>query len=206
MKTITEYIKIISITTLQYEIKLLSIEFELCKQITKYLIYIQTFSMKYPIKTWLLKAIRYRGIINRIIHMSNLEYLVKQYPDYITEIMEEIHSYIKSSWWTLINTTTHIINIPKDKAKEEYVNFLRHNNTSNILNIYTDGSGIENHIETTVYSSTISVIAHDYLGKTDNANVYTTELMTIHLGVKMTDKSPELYDKCYIYIDNQSAI
>ena len=144
--------------------------------------------------------------MNRIIYISNLEHLVKQYSDYVTETMEEIHPYIKPPWWTLTNTTTHIANIPKDKAKEEHENFLRDNNTSNIIYIYTNESEIENHIDATVYSSTTSIIAHDYLGKTDNANVYTTELMTVHLGVKMTDKSQEQYDKCYIYIDNQSAI
>src|SRR5437762_1854223 len=101
---------------------------------------------------------------------------------------------------------TYIINILKDKAKEEHENFLRDNNTSNIIYIYTNKSKIENHIDAIVYSSTISIITHDYLGKTDNANIYMMKLMTIHLEIKMADKSPEQYDKCYIYIDNQSAI
>ena len=150
--------------------------------------------------------IRHRGTTNRIIYMSNLEHLVKQYPDYVTETMEEIHPYIKPPWWTLTNTTTHIANIPKDKAKEEHENFLRDNNTPNIIYIYTDGSGIENHIGAAAYSPTTSTVAHDYLGKTDNANVYAAELTAIHLGVKMAGKSQEQYDKCYIYVDNQSAI
>ena len=34
--------------------------------------------------------------MNTIIYMSNLEHLVKQYPNYVTETMEEIHPYIKS--------------------------------------------------------------------------------------------------------------
>ena len=90
--------------------------------------------------------------------------------------------------------------------KEKYENFLRDNNISNIIYIYTDRSGIENHIDTAVYSSTILIITYDYLGKTDNANVYMTKLTIIHLEIKMTSKSLEQYDKCYIYIDNQSAI
>ena len=116
------------------------------------------------------------------------------------------HPYIKPPWWSLTNTTTHIATIPKDKAKEEHENFLKDNSTPNILYIYTDGSGIENHIGAAAYSPTISAVAHHHLGKADNTNVYAAELTGIHLAVKMAGKSPEQYDKCYIYVDNQSSI
>ena len=85
----------------------------------------------------------------------------------------------------------YIINILKDKTKEKHKNFLRNNNTSNIIYIYTNKSGIENHIDAAVYSSIISIIAYDYLEKTNNANIYMTKLTTIHLEIKMTDKSSE---------------
>jgi len=206
MKTITGCFKTTSTAALQHETELLPIELELRKQITKYLTRIQTLPAKHPTKAWLIRAIRHRGTTNSITFKSNLEHLVKQYPSYVTETMEEIHPHIKPPWWTLTNTTTHIATIPKDKAKEEHENFLKDNSTPNILFIYTDGSGIENHIGAAAYSPTTSAAAHHYLGKADNTNVYAAELTGIHLAVKMAGKSSEQYDKCYIYVDNQSSI
>ena len=206
MKTITGCFRTTSTVALQHETELLPIELELRKQITKYLTRIQTLPTKHPTKVWLLKATRYWSITNSKTFLSNLEHLVKQYPDYVTETMEEIHPYIRPPWWSLTNTTTHIANTPKDKAKEEHENFLKDNNTPNALHIYTDGSGIENHIGAAAHSPTTSTSAHQYLGKADAANVYAAELTAIHLGINMAGKSHEQYDKCFIYVDNQSSI
>ena len=148
-----------STAALQHETELLPIELELHKQTTKYLTQVQTLPTKHPTKTWLLKAIRYWRITNNKTYLSNLEHLVKQYPEYITETMEEIYPYIRPLWWTLTNTTTHIARVPKDKAKEEHKKLLEDNNTPNTLHIYTDGSGVENHIGAAAYSPTISAFA-----------------------------------------------
>ena len=43
-------------TALQHEAELLSIELELCKQITKYLIRIQMLSMKHPMKNMAIES------------------------------------------------------------------------------------------------------------------------------------------------------
>ena len=193
-----------STAALQHETELLPIDLELRKQITRYLTCIQTLPQKHPMKIWLLKAIRYWSITNSTTYISNLEYLVKQYPDYITEKMEEIHPYIKPPWWTLSNTTTHIANVPKDKAKEEHKNSLKDN--PNALFIYTDGSGIDNHVGAVASSLTTSASTHQYLGKADIANVYAAELTAINLGINMAGKSHERYNKCFIYVDNQSSI
>ena len=138
--------------------------------------------------------------------LSNLEHLVKQYPDYVTDTMEEIHPYVKPPWWSLTNTTTSIANTPKDKAKEEHEKLLKDNNNPSTLFIYTDGSGIGNHIGAAAHSPTTSASAHHYLGKADTANVYAAELTAIHLGINMAGKSHEQYDKCFIFVDNQSSI
>src|SRR5437667_10668497 len=206
MKTITGCFKTTSTAALQHETELLPIELELRKQITKYLTRVQTLPTKHSTKVWLLKAVRYWTITNSKTFLSNLEHLVKQYPDYVTETMEEIHPYIKPPWWSLTNTTTHIANIPKDKAKEEHENFLKDNNTPNTLHIYTDGSGIENHIGAAAYSPTTSASTYHYLRKAHTANVYAAELTGIHLGINMAGKSNEQFDKCYIFVDNQSSI
>ena len=99
MKTITGCFRTTATAALQHETELLPIELELRKQITKYLTRVQTLPTKHPVKMWLLKAVRYWTITNSKTFLSNLEHLVKQYPDYITETMEEIHPYIKPPWW-----------------------------------------------------------------------------------------------------------
>ena len=206
MKTITGCFKTTSTAALQHETELLPIELELRKQIAKYLTRVQTLPTKHPTKTWLLKAVRHQRTTNSITFMSNLECLVKQYPGYVMETMEEIHPYVKPPWWSLTNTTTHIVSIPKDQAKEQHESSLRENDIPNVIHIYTDGSGIENHIGAAAYSPTISESAHHYLGKADTANVYAAELVAIYLGINIAAKSHERYDKCYIYVDNQSSI
>src|SRR5271167_620882 len=120
--------------------------------------------------------------------------------------MEEIRPHIKPPWWSLTNTTTHIVNIPKENAKEEHIKLLKDNNTPNVLNIYTDGSGIENHIGAAAHSTTTSASVHHYLGKADTANVYAAELIAMHLGINMAGKSHEQYDKCFIFVNNESSI
>ena len=66
--------------------------------------------------------------------------------------------------------------------------------------------GIESHIGAVAYSPSISIVAHDYLGKTDSTNVYAAELTAIHLGIKMAGTSSEHHNECYIYADSQPSI
>ena len=205
MKTIMGCFRTTSTAALQHETELLPIKLELRKQITKYLTRLQTLPTKHPTKTWLLKAVRYWTITNSKTFLSNLEYLVKQYPEYVTGTMEEIHPYIKPPWWSLTNTTMNIANTPKDKAKETHENTLK-DNTPSALFVYTDGSGIENHIGAAAYSPTTSVSTHHYLGKADTANVHAAELTAIQLGINLAAKSHEKYNKCFIFADNQPSI
>src|SRR5579859_7736627 len=206
MKMITGCFKTTSTVALQYETELLPIELELRKQVTRYLTRIQMVPAKHPTKVCLQEAVRHWRTTTSKTFSSNLEHLVKQYPEYVAENMEEIHPYIKPPWWTLKNTTTHIANIPKEKAKEAHESLIKENNTLNVLHIYTDGSGINGYIGAAAHSPTISAVAHHHLGKADSTNVYAAELTAIHLGVKMASESPEQFDKCYIHVDNQSSI
>ena len=206
MKTIMGCYKTTSTTALQHETDLLPIDLELRKQITKYLTRIQTLPTKHPTKVWLLKAINQRGAASRRHFTSNLEHLVKQYPSYVTESMEEIYPYIRPPWWFLANTTINIDKASKDEARVRHESYLKQNGAPNILHIYTDGSGIENHVGAAAYSPSITTIAHDYLGNADSTNIYAAELTATHLGIKMARTSPKQYDKCYIYADNQSSI
>src|SRR5205814_1641772 len=105
MKTTTECFQTTSTDALQDETQLLPIELELHKQITKYFTHIQTL-LKNPINIWLQESKRYWTINNRGTFISNLEHLVKVYPDYTTDTVEEICAYIKPPWWTPTNLTT----------------------------------------------------------------------------------------------------
>src|SRR5579859_4074944 len=98
MKTITGCFRTTSTAALQHETELLPIGLQLCKQITKYLTRIQTLPTKHPTKAWLLKAVRYWKITNSKTFTSNLEHLVKQYPQYVAETMEEIHPLWAGFW------------------------------------------------------------------------------------------------------------
>jgi len=206
MKTITGCFKTTSTVALQYETELLPIGLELRKQIMKYLTRIQTLPAKHPTKICFKNTVRHWQTTNSKTFSSNLEHLVKQYPEYIAENMEEIHPYIKPPWQTLKNTMMRITNIPKEKAKEEHETLVRENNAPNVLHIYTHGSGINNYIGAAAHSLTTSTVVHHHLRKADSTNVYAAELTAIHLGIKMARESPEQYDKCYIHVDNQSSI
>jgi ribonuclease HI len=207
MKTITGCFRTTSTAALQHETDLLPIELELRKQITKYLTRVQTLPSKHPTKSLLLSAARQRKEPNGTF-ISNLEHLVKQYPEYTanTIMMEEIEPFINPPWWTPSNLTTYIARVPKDKAKEEHENSIRENNDPNTLRIYTDGSGIDNQIGAAAHSPTSSETRHCYLGNANTSNVYAAELTAIHLGIIMAGESNDRYNKCLIYVDNQSSI
>ena len=208
MKTITGCFRTMSTAALQHETDLLPIDLELRKQITKYLARVQTLPSKHPTKSLLLSAVLRQRRMSNGTFISNLEHLVKQYPEYTanTIMMEEIEPFINPPWWTPSNLTTYIARIPKDKAKEEHEKSMRENNDPNTLIIYTDGSGIENQIGAAAHSLTTLETHHCYLGNANTANVYAAELTAIHLGIIMAGESNERYNKCLIYVDNQSSI
>src|SRR5579859_4870353 len=87
MKMITGCFKTTSTVALQYETELLPIELELRKQVTRYLTRIQTLPAKHPTKVCLQEAVRHWRTTNSKTFSSNLEHLVKQYPEYIAENM-----------------------------------------------------------------------------------------------------------------------
>ena len=161
MKTTTGCFRSTSTDALQHETQLLPIELELRKQITKYLTRIQTLPRNHPTKTCLQESKRYWTINKKGTFISNLEYLVKLLPEYITDTMEEIHAYIKPPWWTPTNLITQIAKMPKDQAKVQHESSLvEHMNTSTMLCIYTDGSGIQKHIGASAYSPTTNSTTH----------------------------------------------
>ena len=196
MKTTTGCFRTTSTDALQHETQLLPIELELRKQITKYLTCIQTLPRNHPIKKCLEKSKRYWNINQKRTFIS-----------YITDTIEEIHAYIKPPWWTPINLTMQIAKMPKDQVKAQHESsFIEHMHTRTTLCIYTDGSGIQKHIGASAHSPTTNSMTHAYLGKEDNTNVYAAELTGIHLGIKMAETSLPQYNKCIIYVDNQSSI
>src|SRR5436305_1892335 len=101
---------------------------------------------------------------------------------------------------------TRIVNIFKDKTKEKYKKLLKNNNISNTLNIYINESKIENQINAIIYSFIIFVSAYYYFEKADITNIYVIKLMIIHLEINIINKSYKQYEKCYIFVNNQSSI
>src|SRR5437762_8337774 len=100
------------------------------------------------IHTWITQALRHGGPP----YMSNLEILIKHYPEYIQPGMEHIAAYIRPPWWK----PTVIIAIPKaskDEAAKAHQQRLRHIPTQDLI-IYTDRSGHNGHIGAAIYSPT----------------------------------------------------
>jgi hypothetical protein len=66
-------------------------------------------------------------------------------------------------------------------------------------------SDIETKIGVAVYSTTTNEADHQYLGNETQFNVYTAELIVIHLAIKLLRNHVE-YWICCIYIDSQATI
>jgi hypothetical protein len=97
-------------------------------------------------------------------------------------------------------------NVQRTSQTQHENSLKKHITTTTTMCIYTDGSGIQNHIDASAYSLTAQSTAHSYLGKDDITNIYAAELTGVHLGIKMAGTSPPQYDKCVIYVDNQASI
>jgi ribonuclease HI len=66
------------------------------------------------------------------------------------------------------------------------------------LCIYTDGSGINNHIGAAAYCPTIAMTKCQHLGKESTHNVYAAELSAIYFATTIVKENSQ-YTECVIY-------
>jgi ribonuclease HI len=136
---------------------------------------------------------------------SNLENLVKRFPQYACEeTIETIVPYIRPPWWMSI-IDAHI-DATKESAKLYHDStHLAYTSNLSTISIYTDGSGIDGNIGAAAVCPTTSIIAHQHLG-TESSYVFAAELTAIHLAIRMLENVLPQYTKCIIYADSQAAI
>jgi ribonuclease HI len=80
-------------------------------------------------------------------------------------------------------------------------------NNPNLLDVYTDGSGIEEQIGAAAYAPKTSATTYEYLGPNTTANVFTAELTGIKLATAIfDDQDPSNFTACSIYVDSQAAL
>ena len=158
---------------------------------------IPTLPPQHPIHRWVAQARRGN---QEYSYQSNLENLVKRYPEFTNHELEEIHPYIRPPWWT------PNLHIRIDNTKEEAENHHRSliEGTHDALLIYSDGSGYKKGIGTAAYSPTIEQVKAQYLGKETESYVYAAELEGIHMATVMARLNPTAC--CFIFVDSQAAI
>jgi len=196
---------------LQHESETIPVHLSLENQILKSLTRMQTTPDSHPIQMWIRRAqYRHPAASGRQAFPSNLEHLVKRYPqfsgtDATLPKLETIYPFIVPPWWEKPYRTS-IAATSKEQAAELHLHAAENNaNNPNLLDVYTDGSGIEGHIGAAAHApKSSSAEAHQYLGSDKMANVFTAELTAIKLAIGILDQHS--HPQCTIYADSQAAI
>jgi hypothetical protein len=120
--------------------------------------------------------------------------------------VETIYPYIVPPWWE--KPYQICISATKDVAEELHWEVAESNsNNPNLLEVYTDGSGIEGQIGAAAYLPKTSVTTYEYLGPDTIANVFTAELTAIKLATAIFDNQNDCSrTSCSIYADSQAAL
>jgi hypothetical protein len=91
----------------------------------------------------------------------------------------------------------------KDKAEQDHLKAAETNaNDPNLLDIHTDGSGIEGHIGAAAYAPKPQAVKHQYLGPDTTANVFTAELIAVKLAIGTLGEEEQPPSNCTIYADS----
>jgi hypothetical protein len=121
----------------------------------------QTLPDTHLLTLWHKKATTNGG--NPTTFASNLEDLVKQYPEQMITKIETIILFIRLPWWE--NPVQIHIELSKVKAKQYYDTMITTRTmNSHIACIYTYGSGIDGQIGAAVYNIKTSDTRKQYLG------------------------------------------
>ena len=115
MRAITGCFRTTAITAMEHETTLLSPQWHLTSKILRIITRMMITAVNHPIHAWIARAFR----DGSRSYISNLENLIKYYPEYIQPGMEHIAVYIRPPGWKL----AAIIGISisnKDKATKEH--------------------------------------------------------------------------------------
>jgi hypothetical protein len=120
------------------------------------------------------------------------------------EGQEVIPPYLVPPWWQGPSTR---IAPNAEMARYQHKKLLKH--SSNRIFIYTDGSGIDNHVGAAAVSPLTRSTKMAYMGNSETSTVYVAELQGIKLALQIADEDAEIgnkRDKVIIFTDNQAAI
>jgi ribonuclease HI len=140
-------------------------------------------------------------------YLSPLEHIYKrlrQRRGASIEDQEVIPPLLVPPWWQ-----GPIVRIAScaEAARTQHKEFLKH--PSNSLFVYTDGSGINNHIGAAAVSPLAKCTKQVYMGDSETSTVYAAELQGIRLALQIADEDAEKgnkRDRLIIFTDNQAAI
>ena len=214
MKAITGCFRTTPTAALENETNLLPPTLRLRRKVLNTITRMQTLPPRHPLHKWISQARKNGG---HLPHPSNLENIVRHFPEYMQEV-ETIYPHIRPPWWTF-KPTIHI-DASKEAAEKHHLQTTTPNQSNTALSqgnaapslhetlhIYTDGSGIKKGIGAAMYCSTDQHIEQRYLGTETESMVYAGELEAIHMAlhhVKHADNNR--YKKCRIFTDSQPAI
>ncbi len=120
------------------------------------------------------------------------------------EDQEVIPPFLVPPWWQ-----GPIVRIASclETARTQHKKFLKH--PLNSLFVYTDGSGIDNHVGAAVVSPLTRCTKLVHMGDSETSTVYAAELQGIRLALQIADEDAERgnkRDRLIIFTDNQAAI
>src|SRR5271168_5614349 len=196
MKAIIGCFRTTSTPALEVETALQPAHLRLQSKILRTFTRMQTLPKGNPVSFCIERAIRSKS--DKVI--SNLEYIVRNFPEYATTEMEKIHPFIRPPWWTA-SVQIHLENSKKD-AKLHHDKAAHDQDT---ICIYTDGSGIEGQIGAAAYCPMLEETKRQYLGLETLFNVFVAEVSAMTLATEIVQMA-EKRNKCIIYADSQAAI
>jgi ribonuclease HI len=201
MKAILGVFRTTATSAMEIETSLEPAHLRIRKKVLKSYTRMQTAPDTHPIN----RIIRRAKLSKSNKHITGFEYLARTFPQYTSMPVETIKPFIRPPWWT----PPHQIDISTSKKIAK----LKHNEAIHdpgTLCIYTDGSGINNHIGAAAFSPRTSETRQLYLGTAKEFNVYTAELSAIELAadiaITTSESTTSAISKCLIYTDSQAAI
>ena len=200
MRAITGCFRTTAITAMEHETALLSPQWRLTDKILQTITRMMATAGNHPIHTWIIKARKHGDPP----YLSNLENLIKHFPEYMQSGIEHIIAYPRPPWWKSTAIIT-IMPVSKEEAAKAHQERLRQISAQDLI-IYTDGSGHNGHIGAAIYSPTCLIIKGKYMGTDDTHIVYAAELMAMQMAITLFEGKISEYANVHIFTDSQAAI